>query len=199
MNPHTECIEDRIVALFESIHHLDRIPRAGYVVRGVPHPESVSAHSHFVSILTVLFLEQFPDDYDREKAIVMAIIHDLSEAKLMDIPMPYADSYLKKAKEDAEQAIFEDMFSGFDGKFSEYHREMLELSSPEARLVRGLDKVQLLLKVLYYERERAGYLEEFWTGAMNFRDYGIKGVSDLFDAICAKAGRVRPKPVENTP
>ncbi len=184
--------EQRIIEFFDIIHPLDRIPRAGYVVRGVAHPESVASHSHFVALLTLLFLDEYPESFNREKALAMALIHDLAEARLMDIPMPYADAYLKEAKDHAEQAITEDLFEGFHARYAQYHQEMLDLTSPEARLVRGLDKVQLILKVLFYERERSGYLEEFWTGAGNFRDYGIAGVSALFDALCARAGRVRP-------
>jgi len=182
----------RVIDLFDNIHPLDRIQRAGYVIRGVPHPESVAAHSHFVSVLTLLFVDEYAGQFDADKALAMALIHDLSEAKLMDIPMPYADAYLKEAKDLAEQAIIEDLFAAFPPKFAQYHREMLDASTPEARLVRGLDKVQLLLKVLFYERERAGYLDEFWTGAGNFRDYGIEAVSDLFDAICERANSQRP-------
>ena len=185
--------EQRVIHLFDDIHPLDRIARAGYVVRGVAHPESIAAHSHFVSLLTLFFLDESPGQFDRDKALTMALIHDLSEAKLMDIPMPYADAYLKDAKDKAEQAIIEDLFAGFSPKFAAYHQELLEASSPEARLVRGLDKAQLMLKVLFYERERSGYLEEFWTGAGNFRDYGIGSVSTLFDAICERAGRPRPR------
>jgi len=188
-----ESFEDRIIGLFDTLHPLDRIARAGYVVRGVAHPESVAAHSHFVSVLTLLFVEEYPDMFDRDKALAMALIHDLAEAKLMDIPMPYADAYLHEAKDIAEQAIFEEMFAGFPQKFAQYHRELLDAQAPEARLVRGLDKAQMMIKVLFYERERSGYLEEFWTGPANFRDYGIEPVSRLFDAVCAHAGRVRPR------
>jgi len=184
--------EQRVIALFGVIHPLDRIPRAGYVVRGVSPPESVAAHSHFVSLLVLLFVDEFPDRYDREKALAMAIIHDLSEARLMDIPMPYADAYLKEAKDHAEQAIIEDVFAEFSPKFARYHEEFLVADSPEARLVRGLDKLQMMMKVLYYDRERQGFLEEFWNNPGNFRDYGIDAISTLFDAICRHAGRVRP-------
>jgi len=188
-----ESFEDRVLRLFDTLHPLDRIARAGYVVRGVAHPESVAAHSHFVSVLTLLFVEEYPEQFDRDKALAMALIHDLAEAKLMDIPMPYADAYLNEAKDIAEQAIFEDMFRGFPEKFARYHQELLDAQTPEARLIRGLDKAQMMIKTLYYERERSGYLEEFWTGPANFRDYNVEPVSRLFDAICAQAGRARPR------
>lgn len=185
--------EDRILALFQTVHPLDRIGRAGYVLRGVSDPESVSAHSHFVSLLTLLFVAQYPGRFDAEKALAMAIVHDLAEAKLMDIPMPYVDAYLAEAKDKAEQAIFDEMFQGFPPKFAQYHQELIDLSSPEAQLVRGLDKAQMMVKVLYYEREHRGRLGEFWQNPKNFRDYGCGPVSDLFDAICAAAGKARPR------
>ena len=187
--------EQRLISFFETIHPLDRVARAGYVLCGVPEPESVSAHSHFVSLLALLFVEEYADRFDREKVLTMALIHDLSEAKLMDIPMPYADAYLSDAKDRAEQAILEEMFAEFPPKFAQYHQELIEAETPEARLVRGLDKAQMMLKVLSYEAEGRGRLKEFWDNPRNFRDYGLDGVSALFDAICAAAGR--PRPVED--
>lgn len=183
---------ERLIKLFETIHPLDRIGRAGYILRGVTEVESVAAHSHFVSLMTLLFVDEFPDAFDGRKALAMALIHDLAEAELMDIPMPSADAYLEDAKDEAEQAITEKLFAGFDGRYGAYHRELLDNETPEARLVRGLDKAQMMVKILMYQRENRGRLAEFWLNPKNFADYGIKPVSDLFDVICKEAGRPRP-------
>jgi hypothetical protein len=56
-----------------------------------------------------------------------------------------------------------------------------------------LDKAQMMIKVLMYERENRGRLREFWANPKNFVDYGIEPVSRLFDAICADAGHPRPR------
>ncbi|MBI4556579.1 MAG: HD family hydrolase [Candidatus Hydrogenedentes bacterium] len=184
---------EHILELFQVIHPLDRIARAGYVLRGVPEPESVAAHSHFVALLTLLFVEEYPEQFNHEKALAMALIHDLSEARLMDIPMPSSMAYLREAKDAAEQAIIEELLQGFPRRFAEYHRELLAASSPEARLVRGLDKAQMMVKVLCYDREHRGYLDEFWKNPHNFNDFGVPSVSNLFDAICRHAGRPRPQ------
>lgn len=184
--------ENHVITLFEAIHPLDRVPRAGYLLRGVPEPESVAAHSHFLSLLVLLFVEEYPALFNRDKALIMAITHDLSEAKLMDIPMPIAARYLKEAKEHAEQAIFESLLSAFPSKYAEYHQELLDAKTPEARLVRALDKAQMMLKVIMYEREHRGRLDEFWQNPGNFNDFGLEQVAVFFDAICQRAGRVKP-------
>lgn len=188
-----ELFSERVIELFRTIHPLDRVQRAGYVLRGVSEPESIAAHSHFVAVLTLLFVDEYPDLYDARKALAMALVHDLSEAKLMDIPMPYADSYLAEAKDTAEQTIIEELLDGFRGDLAKYHAELLSLGSPEARLVRALDKAQMMLKVLSYEQEHRGRLQEFWENPKNFQDYGCEPVSKLFDAICDAVRRPRPK------
>lgn len=183
---------ERIIKLFQDIHPLDQVPRAGYVLRGVPHPESVAAHSHFMSLLALVMLEAHPEGFDREKTLAMALVHDLSEARIMDIPMPYADAYMKQAKTEAEQAIIEDMLGGVSPRLAALHQEFIDASTPEARLLRGLDKAQMMLKILCYEREHRGRLDEFWVNPKNFNDFGIAPVSQLFNAICAHAGKKRP-------
>ena len=183
----------RVITLFETIHPLDRIARAGYVLRGVPEPESIAAHSHFVSLMTLLFVEQYPDRFDRHKALTMAIVHDLAESKIMDIPMPAADAHFREVKEAAEQHVTEELLGSFGEHFAAYQAELSEGKTPEARLVRGLDKAQMMMKIVMYEREGKGRLAEFWDNPKNFADFGIDGVSDFFDALCKEAGRSRPR------
>lgn len=188
-----ESFEQQVIRVFESIHPLDRIARAGYVLRGVAEPESVAAHSHFVSLMTLLFVRKYPDDFNAENALAIALVHDLSEAQLMDIPMPAADAHLREAKDIAEQRIAEALFAGLEGGFAEAHAEFLKAETPEARLVRGLDKAQMMIKVVMYGREGRGHLAEFWENPKNFADYGLPCLANLFDAICEEAGRARPQ------
>lgn len=183
----------RVITLFEAIHPLDRIPRAGYLLRGVSDPESVSAHTHFMALLALLYCDAFPDRYDKARVLSMALVHDLAEARLMDIAMPYADKYLADAKHQAEQSITEHLVEGLPGNLAALHAEFAAAETSEARLLRGLDKAQMMMKVICYDRERRGCLEEFWTNPKNFNAFGVVEVDELFDAICARAGRVRPR------
>jgi len=185
--------EECVFRLFQDIHPLDRVARAGYILRGVTEPESVAAHSHFVALMTLLFCDAYPDDFDKDKAVAMALTHDLAEAVIMDIPMPAADGHFGKVKDAAEQAVTEQLFEGLSPRYAELHHELSEAKTPEARLVRALDKAQMMIKIVMYLREGRGRLAEFWQNPKNFNDFGIEPVSRLFDRICEEAGMPRPR------
>ncbi len=190
-SPSANAFEMNVLKVMRQVHPLERVPRSGYLLRGVTEPESVAAHTYEVALLTLLMCGQYPERFDKSKALAMALLHDLAEAKLMDIPMPAVDGQLKSAKRQAEQMLFEQMMEGLEAPYAALHQELAEAASPEARLVRGLDKAQMMLKVQAYQEEGRGALEEFWDNPRNFDDQGLQEVSRLFDAICLRAiGRV---------
>lgn len=184
--------EERTLDLMEGLHPLERIPRAGYLLRGVPAPESVAAHGLFVSVLALTFTETYPEQFDRGKTLAMALIHDVSEAELMDIPMPSSNDALRAAKRALEEEIFKRLFAGFPSDFTALYAELTACESPESRLIHALDKAQMMIKIHCYEREGHGNLAEFWETPRNFQDYGLPCVTALFDALCRRAGRVKP-------
>lgn len=57
--------------------------RTGWQLRGVTDPEPVAAHSWGVSLLALLFT---PSDVDRDRVLRMAVVHDLGEAVVGDVP-----------------------------------------------------------------------------------------------------------------
>ena len=72
------------------------------------------------------------------------------------------------------------------------YNEYADGKTPESRLIMGLDKVQMMIKVVSYQSEGRGNLEEFWLNPANFRHYGIDIVYDLFEEIAERAGRTLP-------
>ena len=53
------------------------------------------------------------------------------------------------------------------------YEEYQQGTTPEARLVKACDKLQLMLKVAVYERWGTGALGEFWDNPDNFPDGGF--------------------------
>jgi len=181
-----------IIGLMVKVHALDRVPRSGFLLRGVAEPESVAAHSHAVALLVELVCDAVPGGFDAARALAMALIHDAQEVVTMDIPMPAGDADFRRARSRAEGLIFRSLFAGLPERYARLFEEYERAETPEARLVRGLDKVQMMIKVLCYEREGRGRLAEFWENPRNFRDYSIEPVRLLFQEVARLAGRTLP-------
>ena len=181
-----------IVAALARLHPLDRVPRAGWLLRGVTEPETVASHCHAVALLTQLVCEAWPGGFDAGRAVAMALVHDCAEVATMDIPMPAGDARFREAKSRTERAVVASLFARVPSRAAELFAEFEHAETPEARLVRGLDKVQMMIRATCYEREGRGHLEDFWSHERNFDDYGIEPVRELFAEVARLAGRRVP-------
>jgi len=185
-----------IVATLARLHPLARVPRAGWLLRGVAEPESVASHCHAVALLTQLVCDAWPGSFDAERAVAMALVHDCAEVVTMDIPMPAGDAAFREAKSRTELAAFASLFAGSSVRAPELFAEFERAETPEARLVRGLDKVQMMIRATCYEREGRGSLGDFWANGRNFEDYGIEAVRELFTEVARSTGRRIPRPAK---
>ena len=183
-----------IVAALARLHPLDRVPRAGWLLRGVTEPESVASHCHAVALLAQLACDAWPGRFDAGRAVAMALVHDCAEVVTMDIPMPAGDAAFRDAKSRTERAAVDSLFGGLSPRMAELFDEFERAETPEARLVRGLDKVQMMIRAACYQLEGRGALDDFWINRRNFEDYGIEPVRELFAEVARFAGRRLPKP-----
>jgi hypothetical protein len=60
-------------------------PRAGWVLRGIPSPESVAEHSHRMTVLALSVPDAALLGADRGRLAMMAAVHDMAEALVGDI------------------------------------------------------------------------------------------------------------------
>ncbi|MEM8962173.1 MAG: HD domain-containing protein [Acidobacteriota bacterium] len=134
-------------SLLAELQALDRMPRTGWLMRGVPDAESVAEHSFHVAFL-VWWLGRRIDRLDLTKALELALVHDLAALELGDIPRVGARYLPDGAKQQAEQAIFTTLL-GADATalLTEYQQG----SSREARLVKLCDRIQTVIKAGVYE------------------------------------------------
>lgn len=188
-----------IVRTLARLHPLERVPRAGWLLRGVTDPESVAAHSHALALLVRFACDAWPGRFDAERAISLALVHDCAEVATMDIPMPAGDAAFRAAKNRTERAVAASIFGGLAGDATALFEEFEAAATPEARLVRGLDKVQMMIRAACYAREGRGDLEDFWRNPANFEDYGLEPVRALFAEVASLAGRRPPKAPHRAP
>jgi len=166
---------------------LDRVPRSGYLLRGIGDGESVAEHSFHVALL-VRLLAPREAGLDVARAVELALLHDLGELRLGDLPANAADYLPAGAKHEAERRAVTDLLApdatgALDGYLAYEAR-----ASREARFVAACDKLQLMIKVSVYQRQGRGALAEFWRNPANFPDAEFGAVRELFEELRARFG-----------
>ncbi|NBF39088.1 MAG: HD domain-containing protein [Spirochaetes bacterium] len=136
-----------------SVYRLKDEIRAGWVIRSVLEPESVADHSWGTALLCLLNAGEAGVDAD--PAIRMALVHDIAEAEVGDIPRRVDEgdqpvSRAEKARREHE-AIARLAGGPFDGAV-ELWREYEAGETPVARFVRDMNLIDMCLQALYYER-----------------------------------------------
>ncbi|CAN1811570.1 5'-deoxynucleotidase HDDC2 [Linum perenne] len=135
-------------------HRLKTTKRAGWVKRDVRDPESIADHMYRMGLMG-LILPDIPG-IDRDKCVKMAIVHDIAEAIVGDITP--SDGVPKEEKSRKEAEALDHMCKLLGGgsrakEIEQLWKEYEDNSSPEAKLVKDFDKVEMILQALEYENE----------------------------------------------
>lgn len=157
---------------------LDRVPRSGYFLRGVSEPESVTEHSWHVLFL-VWALGSREAGVDLTRAMEIALLHDIAEVRIGDLPRTASRYFEEGAKGRAETAAMAEILAPLPKRSRELYAEYCAAETREARLVKACDKLQLMIKVLVYESWGAGGLGEFWENEQNFPESDFVSVAEL--------------------
>ena len=155
-----------IRAYFELVH-LKQLYRQGWLARGIPAErcESVAEHT-FGMAVTAMFLADchFPE-LDSLKVLRMALIHDFGEIYAGDI-IP-GDEIAPEEKHQLEKEAVNRIFEGLPNGdiYLNLWEEFESGTSPEARFVRQIDKLEMALQTSVYEHQNLGDLPEFYRSA----------------------------------
>jgi putative hydrolase of HD superfamily len=133
--------------------NLKRVLRTGWLLRGVPPSiaENVAAHSHTTAVLAYLLALQAEETVDLHQLLLMALIHDIPEAEIGDIPMSaqQADPGIREAKEKAEknamQRILTHLPTTLKASVEAAWIVYCKGASIEARLVEAADRLATAL------------------------------------------------------
>lgn len=139
---------------------LKRTVRAGWALRGIPHPESVADHTFRVCLLALVLSRDADPPLDRERALAMALVHDLAESTVGDIT-PYDGIPAAEKHRREREALAELCKVLGSGEILALWEEYQAGATPEARFVRELDKLETVLQATEYEARHGVALGEF--------------------------------------
>ena len=178
---------DGIVDFLVSLYALKRIKRRGWEQHSIADGESVAEHSYFVALLSLLLADIFEPALDRRKLLTMALIHDVVEIDTGDItPLDNIDS---QTKYNNETTAAHSLFSQLPGlqKYAALWDSFESEDCPEAEFAKNVDKLEMALQALVYERTDNCTLETFFKSARK----GItkKTLKDLLDIVEQKRAK----------
>jgi putative hydrolase of HD superfamily len=180
------------IGLFLEAATLKRIPRMGWAMRGVPHVESVAEHSHAMTIVALVLADLLNASgtlaipLNLEKVLAIATLHDLAEARLTDLPASAQRLIPDAIKSQAEATAIRDLLGALPsaGRLVGWWHEFEDESTPEGRLVRDADKLEMMVQCLRYEQAGARNLDEFWS-AMDRHSWHYPISADLYARLKA--------------
>ncbi|VIO88561.1 HD domain containing protein [Brugia malayi] len=151
-----------IFNLLNVLNELKHLKRTGWVKFNIPEPETVACHMYRMAVLAMLLDN---NDCDRAKCIRMTLVHDLGEAIIGDITPRCGisvtekhrleDEAMKKITEMVPSTVGEDWYS----LWQEYEAN----ETKEAKIVKHLDKFDMVVQASHYEQKYGIDLEEFFT------------------------------------
>jgi len=167
-NPHfhPESISpDKMLSFLMTTIKSKNVVRTGWTLMNIKNPESVAEHSYQLCVMTMVLADQL--GVDREKLVKMAIIHDLGEIFTGDIVWirgNIIDIEKRRKKEQIEAKGMEKIFRIVDktGEYTDIFKEMVERKTVEADIFWQLDKLEMGIQALDYEKRTGKDLGEFF-------------------------------------
>lgn len=174
-------------SLIEAGFKLKLIKRKGWVVRGIRDPESVAEHTFMVSLITMVMADE--KGLDVAKALRMALLHDIVESVTDDL-MPEEKLRMGKELKNIERKAVNDILSDIPKELAKVYKEAIdELNegfTEEARLVKQVDGLEMILQAVKYSSLGKDLSEIIRSGLKKLMDNDIKEVAkrlmrDLLD------------------
>lgn len=163
------------VELYQRIHDLKVLPRTGWLLAGVADPESLADHTCGVALSALFLAEQINSDpasealaapLSVERVLSLALIHDLAESVLTDLPRRSTAVLGEPVKHQAEATVMARLLADLPQgpHYRILWQEYVEQTSPEARLIKDVDKLEMVSQALHYAARGHRTLHEFWEG-----------------------------------
>ncbi len=133
--------------LFE-MGHLKQVPRAGWLLLGIPEPESVAEHSFRAGVVGIVLAALEGADVGRTAAL--CLVHDAHETRIGDVPSvgrAYVSTAVPEAVAAHQTAAMPDPAAEvIQGLVAEFEAE----ETLESRVAHDADKIETLLQAVEY-------------------------------------------------
>lgn len=171
----------RLVRFFRSVGSLKKTVRTGWLRAGITSPESVAEHT-----LRSAFIAMCLGDLkglNTEKLMKMILLHDLQESITGDYDthakQAFEEKELRAIEVEAIQRILSLLPEGLKSNYFSLWKEFQDKKTGEAKIARQVDKLEMFLQALEYEKE--GYdgkrLQAFWNYSRGqFKDPDLKAL-----------------------
>lgn len=160
-----------LIKLLSQAGVLKDVKRTGWALKGIKEVESVADHTWRMGLLIMLLT---PTNLNKQKLLEMNTIHDLGEIGIGDIKWETGRKVIgsQEIKHKDEMVIMNKIFKNYpDGKkYIKLLHEFNEQKTPEAKFLKQVDKLEMALQALEYERagHPARKLDEFWENAEKY-------------------------------
>jgi putative hydrolases of HD superfamily len=151
------------VPFFHLLQRLKTTKRAGWRRFKIEHAESIAEHMYRMSIITMLAPPSLSARINVPHCTKMALVHDMAEALVGDITPVDGVSKTEKSRRESETMdyICQQLIGKVGGGLSaqsirDIWQEYEDSETLESKFVHDVDKVELLLQMVEYEREHEG-------------------------------------------
>lgn len=172
----------KLLVLASFVDKLKRLKRTGWVMFKVPEPESVAEHSFGVAMMALTVAKHY--GVDEAKVVKMALLHDLGEAIIGDLVTQRRDRVLpnQASKQAQELAAMRQIAgeAGHEADWTALFEEFEAGETPEAKLVRDLDRLEAAIQAANYH-DRFGLDPSEWieNGRARIQDPALLELLEL--------------------
>ncbi len=158
---------DELVRLLFEAGTLKLIPRSGWFKVGIKNPESVAEHSFRTALIASIIAYMETKDFDKAcKACLLGLIHDLSEARTLDLHK-LSRRYVRVEREVLDEQI----------NVVPFFEELMGVKEELMDYVKDADQLELLLQAKEYSESHPSAM--LYTRNLKFKTESAKKLAEV--------------------
>ena len=160
--------EKSIINFYNHLINLKKLKRKGWLLAGIKKNdcESVAEHTFSMTMTAMFFLKDFPE-LNELKVLKMCLIHDLAESIVGDIT-PYDNTSINE-KFESELRALNCVLSDSKNcqEWIDIWKEFESYETQESLFVKDIDKLDMLLQALRYQKDNNTNISSFVTSTLD--------------------------------